>query len=219
MVDRNRAGGSPAAPLTELDFRAAVADLAARDEDLAAILARYGQPPFWARPAGFGTLIHVILEQQVSLASAKAAYDRLQALLGEVTPAAFVMLEDEALRALGFSRQKMRYGRSLAQAILAGELDLDALQTLEDGAVRGVLQATPGIGPWTAEVYLLMALRRPDVWPVGDLGLLVALYEVKDLPARPSREEAEVLGEPWRPWRAVATRILWHHYLSSRRSK
>ena len=190
--------------------------LAACDPDFARILATLGPPPLWAREPGFPTLIHIILEQQVSLASARAAFDRLQALAMPLTPATFLALDDIALKAAGFSRQKMRYGRHLAQALVSGELDLDALIELDDATVRATLVKLKGVGLWTADIYLLMALRRPDIWPVGDLALVVALQELKQLPTRPQPAEMEALASAWRPWRAVAARLLWHYYLSKR---
>ena len=135
-----------------------------------------------------------------------------------LTPQAFLSLSDEDLRGAGFSRQKTTYGRALSQAILDGELDLTALLALEDDAARAGLTRVKGIGPWTADVYLLMALRRPDVWPVGDLALATAVQEVLALHARPSPEELESLSVPWKPWRAIAARLFWHHYLSTVRT-
>jgi DNA-3-methyladenine glycosylase II len=205
--------------LTEASLHDAVHHLVAQDPDLAAVVARFGPPPLWAREPGFPTLILLILEQQVSLASARAAYDRLAAAVGEITPASVLQLDDGTLRAIGFSRQKTAYTRHLAAAIAGGRFDPHALETLSDDAVRAALIALKGIGPWTAEVYLLMALRRPDAWPHHDLGLLVAAQEVKALPQRPTPGELELLAEPWRPYRAVAARILWHHYLSTRARK
>lgn len=201
-------------PLTEPLFQHQVAKLCRQDLDLATVVHRFGPPPFWRRDPGFQTLVHIILEQQVSLASAQAALDRLLALVCPLTPAGFLELDDVTLRAVGFSRQKSRYCRLLAQAILTGQLDLDGLAVLEDEAARQVLLAQTGIGPWTAEIYLLMVLRRPDAWPLGDRALVVAAREVKGLEQDPSTEELARLGEAWRPWRAVAARILWHHYLS-----
>lgn len=168
----------------------------------------------WAREPGFPTLVHIILEQQVSLASARAAYDRLLAVVSPLTPGRFLELDDARLRAIGFSRQKTAYGRYLAQALLNGQLDLDALGAMDDAAVRSALTQIKGIGPWTADIYLLMALRRPDVWPSGDLALAAAVQSIKGLAARPVPDELQALGENWRPWRAVAARLLWHHYLS-----
>jgi DNA-3-methyladenine glycosylase II len=187
--------------------------LAGRDEDLAAVLARWGPPSLWTREPGFPTLLRIILEQQVSLASARATFERICALATPLTPASFLALNEETLRAAGFSRQKSRYGRELAGAILTGRLDLDALTHLPDDEVRAALITIPGIGPWSAEIYLLMALHRADAWPASDLGVIVGLQQVKHLPQRPTREEADRLAEPWRPWRSVATRLLWYNYL------
>lgn len=192
----------------------AVADLTAGDPDLARVVSQFGPPPLWAREPGFATLVHIILEQQVSLASARAVLDRLQAAAGRLTPERLLAFSDAELRAFGFSRQKARYCRELARTVGEGALDLAELVHLEDDAVRDRLTRITGIGPWTADVYLLMALRRPDVWPVGDLALAVAAQAVKGLPERPGPEALARLGQPWRPWRAVAARILWHYYLS-----
>jgi DNA-3-methyladenine glycosylase II len=201
-------------PLDEITLQRGLDDLARRDRDLAALLERLGPPPLWARPPGFGTLIHIILEQQVSLASARAAYDRLQAAADPLTPARLLELDDATLRAVGFSRQKSAYARHLAEALVAGTLDLAALSTLDDDAVRAHLQRVKGIGPWTAEIYLLMVLGRADAWPVGDLALAAAVQEVKALDQRPDAATLLALAEGWRPWRAVAARLFWHHYLS-----
>jgi DNA-3-methyladenine glycosylase II len=202
--------------LTEADLPAVVAVLAARDPGLATIADRFGTPPLWAREPGFATLVHLILEQQVSLASAKAAFDRLVAATDPLTPAALLALDDAQLLEIGFSRQKTRYARALATAVAAGDLRLDTLPDLDDGEVDRRLTALPGIGPWTATIYRLMVLLRPDAWPVGDIALAQALAETRGLPARPSPDEMLDLAEGWRPWRAVAARLLWHHYLSVR---
>ena len=182
------------------------------------IVTRHGPPPLWARPPGFGTLIHIILEQQVSLASARAAYDRLLAATDPLTPETFLRLTDDELLTIGFSRQKARYGRALAAGILEGTLDLQALEALDDEGVQTALEAIPGIGRWTSTIYLLMVLGRPDVWPVGDMALATAVAEVKGLPKRPDPETLLQLGEAWRPWRSVAARLFWHDYLAKRRS-
>jgi DNA-3-methyladenine glycosylase II len=187
--------------------------LAARDEDLARILAEFGAPPEWFRAPGFPTLIHIILEQQVSLASANAAFTRLLALASPLTPARFLELNDAELKGAGFSRQKTTYGRHLAQSILNGELNLEAFVEMEDAEVKAELLKVKGIGAWTADIYLLRALRRPDAWPAGDLALMIAAQEVKRLVSRPTPSELETLAEPWRPHRAAAARLLWHHYL------
>lgn len=191
--------------------------LAAADPDLAGVIERVGYPPLWPREPGFPTLLKLILEQQVSLASAQATYDRLLAAVGTLTPASLMALDDETLRAIGFSRQKARYARLLAGAVQGGSLDIDALAREDDETVRQELQKITGIGPWTAEVYLLMVLLRPDAWPQGDVALATAAQQVKRLPARPSQPELYQLAEAWRPWRAVAARVLWHHYLNPER--
>lgn len=161
----------------------------------------------------------MILEQQVSLASARATFARLIEHLGRFTPERFLELDDSTLRAIGFSRQKTRYVRLLSQAVLDRSFEPESLIDLPDDQVRTSLTSLTGIGAWTAEVYLLMALRRPDVWPTGDRALVVAAREVTGLDHDPTPGELEILGEPWRPWRAVAARLLWHHYLSTPRRR
>ncbi|HEY0099651.1 MAG TPA: hypothetical protein VGB76_11940 [Pyrinomonadaceae bacterium] len=183
---------------------------------MARVLAEFGTPPEWFRAQGFPTLVHIILEQQVSLASAEAAFKRLCALASPLTPARFLKLDDAELKRAGFSRQKTAYGRHLARSIMEGELDLEAFGAMDDAAVKAELLRVKGIGAWTADIYLLMALRRPDAWPAGDLALMIALQEVKRLPARPGAFELEVIAERWRPYRAVAARLLWHYYLNRR---
>ncbi len=206
----------PTTSLTGATLAAGVAELTARDADLRSIVARFGPPPMWAREPGFATLVHLILEQQVSLASAQAAFDRLALVAGPLTPSSFLRLDDAELLAIGFSRQKARYGRALAAAVLDGSLDLDGLVALDDAAVDAALTAVPGIGPWTATIYRLMVLLRPDAWPMHDIALAQAITDVRGLGARPDADEMNALASGWRPWRAVAARILWHHYLRSR---
>ncbi len=205
------------APLDQQTFMRGVGFLCDRDPDLARIVADFGPPPMWERDPGFPTLIKIILEQQVSLASAGAAYDRLLQTASPLTPARFLELNDQVLKTIGFSRQKTAYGRNLARTIVSGDLNLDILDTMDNKAVRSTLIKIKGIGPWTANIYLLMVLRRPDIWPQGDLALAVAAQDVKQLDARPTPDELEALSAVWKPWRAVAARLLWHHYLSCRR--
>ncbi len=190
--------------------------LASQDDDLKRVVDQYGRPPMWARRPGFSTLVRIILEQQVSLASARAAYKRLGQAIGTITPRRFLRLDDESLFQIGFSRQKRLYVRLLAEDILAGRFDLPGLVDLDDDKVREAMLKVKGVGNWSADIYLLMALRRPDVWPTTDLALMTAAQKVKGLPQRPSMDEMEALGENWHPWRAVAARILWHYYLSSK---
>ena len=203
--------------LTDGRLRRAVAELARRTPVFRRIREQHGCPPLWDRPAGFPTLLHIILEQQVSIASARAAYDRLRALARPLTPRTFVQLDDAELRAVGFSRQKADYARGLAQAILERRFRLTRLATLEDQHARDELISIRGIGGWSADIYLLMALGRPDIWPQGDLALGQALREVFDLDRRPTHDEQIEFARAWRPWRAVAARLLWHHYLSTPR--
>lgn len=202
--------------LTPGTFRRAALTLAGDDAALAEIVERHGLPTFWSRAPGFQTLLLLILEQQVSLASAKAAFDKVNGRLGGVSPERLLELSDDELRADGFSRQKTRYARALATAVLDGALEIDNLERLDDDAVRSALVALPGIGAWTAEVYLLSALRRPDTWPAGDLALQQAARQALALETRPSPIELEAIGERWRPHRATAARLLWHLYLSVR---
>src|SRR6266568_854333 len=201
--------------LDEQSIKHGLEFLVRRDEDLAGIVKNFGPPPFWQREPGFPTLVYLILEQQVSLASAKAAYERLLAAKGSpLHPQRFLRLGGRALKRNGFSRQKAAYCRLLARSILERRLSLEAIGGLDDDAARAALTSIKGIGPWTADVYLLMALRRPDVWPVGDLALQKAVRRVKRLRKHPSTARLEKIGEAWRPWRAVAARLLWHDYLS-----
>jgi DNA-3-methyladenine glycosylase II len=192
--------------------------LAARDPDLARLHARHGTPPLWARPPGFATLAHIVLEQQVSLASARAMRRRLARSLGRFDATRIGNAGERGLRSLGVTRQKARYLSSAAVAVRSGALDLGRLCRASDDDVLASLTRHPGIGPWTAQVYLVMALRRPDVWPRGDLALLAALARVKRV-RRVTDDRALAIAERWRPWRAVAARMLWQQYLAERRLK
>ncbi|MFM8319935.1 MAG: DNA-3-methyladenine glycosylase family protein [Chloroflexota bacterium] len=188
--------------------------LAEREPALRRVLDQYGLPPFWNRPPGFASLVYNILEQQVSLASAKAAFDRLNAALPELSPAAFLALDDDTLLRIGFSRQKRGYCRGLAQAILDGTLDLQAVHAADDDTARAALVRLKGIGAWTADIYLLLSLLRPDVLPVQDLGLIGGVRRAWGLSAAPSRAALLEMAENWRPFRSAATRLAWHCYLS-----
>jgi DNA-3-methyladenine glycosylase II len=200
--------------LNEDGLSRAVRILARRDPDLRGVVKKFGAPPLWARESGFSTLLHIILEQQVSLASARAAHNKLLEVASPLTPQQFLRLDDATLKTVGFSRQKTAYGRNLAQSMVEGFLNLDALSLMDDAAVRAELIKIKGIGRWTADIYLLMVLRRPDIWPTGDLALAVAAQKVKRLRTRPTPDELEKMSTAWSPWRAVAARILWHYYLS-----
>jgi len=202
--------------LNERSFASHVRQLTKRDPDFVRVIDTYVQPPLWVREPGFPTLVYIVLEQQVSLASAKAAFDRLKSTVRPLTPARFLKLTDSELLRIGFSRQKTLYTRLLADSLTRRHFDLRYLNDLHDDAARKMLVAFKGIGKWTADIYLLSALRRPDIWPTGDLALATAVQEVKCLRQRPSPERLEKMSEPWRPWRAVAARLFWHHYLSKR---
>jgi DNA-3-methyladenine glycosylase II len=161
-------------------------------------------------------MVSAILAQQVSLESAQATFTKLEAAIGSVDPEQFLSLDDDALRAIGFSRQKASYVRALARGIMAGTIDLEALETVDNDAARRSLVQVKGIGPWTADTYLLFALCRADAWPSGDLALAKAIQELRGLTTTPAPEEVDGIADHWRPWRAVAARILWHHYLCER---
>jgi DNA-3-methyladenine glycosylase II len=190
--------------------------LAARDADLARIHRRLGDPPIWGRRPGFAALIKIILEQQVSLRSAAAMYRRIDTHVGGLNPQALERIGVAGLRRLGVTRQKAAYCHGLARRVTDGTLDLSAIARSPDDEGRRLLLDVPGLGPWSVDIYYLMALRRPDVWPRGDLALAIALRDVKGLPALPSFEQQLQLSQPWAPWRSVAARILWADYLSKR---
>jgi DNA-3-methyladenine glycosylase II len=192
--------------------------IADRDPEMAAVLKQYGYPPLWARAPGFIALAKLILEQQVSLASAKAAYQRLSEVLGhEVTPQNFLSLDDLTLRNIGYSRQKTHYTRLLANAIEEGFFVIEHLNDKPDEAVKTALKKLKGIGDWTADVYLSECLLRPDILPKGDIAMLEAIKVLKNLDQRPDHDTFIELTAHWRPWRSVGTRMLWHYYLSVRR--
>lgn len=203
-------------PLTLATLLQGVRELSARDAGLAAIIARHGPPPMWGRAREFATLVRIILEQQVSLASAAAMFAKLERALGGVTPAAVRAAGVAGLQALGVTRQKAGYITALAGSVADGSLPLARLARLPDAEAAEMLVRVPGIGPWTASIYLLMALRRPDVWPPGDLALHKAMARLPGIDAMPSSEQAAEWALRWRPWRAVAARILWHGYLCER---
>ena len=211
----NKSDGVPA-PLDATAFAHGLQVLVSQDDALAQAVARFGPPPLWHRKPCFATLVRIILEQQVSLAAARAVFKRLTALVVPFSAARFRQIGDAQLAAAGLTRQKRAYSRALAEAIATRRLRLKTIAALPDAEVRGALMAIKGIGPWTADIYLLLALRRPDIWPCGDLALNKALMAVKNLEERTLETDLAAVAAAWRPWRAVAARILWHYYLSSR---
>jgi DNA-3-methyladenine glycosylase II len=198
------------------NLREATNWLTQRDASLALVYHQFGYPPIWSRQPGFSTLTHIILEQQVSLASANAAFARLEAQLGgKVTPSGFLSLDEVVLREkIGYSRQKIGYTRGLAESVVQGSLDLEGLSALPDEAVMEQLTALKGIGAWTAQIYLSECLLRPDILPKGDIALLEAFRQLKGLDARPDHTTFVAGTEHWRPWRSVGIRMLWHYYLN-----
>lgn len=204
------------ARLDGVKFGRAARLLVRQDPALGAIVNEFGLPQFWQRPAGFPSLVLFILEQQVSLASAAAAYRRIKDRLGRMEPELLLEATGDELRADGVSRQKDRYLRELSTAIVERRLELEELPGKDDEEVRRELMALPGIGTWTADVYLLACLARPDVWPVGDRALQVATAEALHLSEVPNPIELDGIGNRWKPNRAVAARLLWHGYLGRR---
>jgi DNA-3-methyladenine glycosylase II len=202
--------------LSEQNLPQICRELAEFDADLQFIFQTYGTPPLWKREPGFATLIHIILEQQVSLASALAAFNKLKEKLGAITPEAVLSLSDEELKAAYFSRQKIVYARELSKAVLDGKLNLKQIKNLSDAEAKHELKKIKGIGDWTADIYLLMALLRPDVMPKGDLALHIAWKKLKTLDRAPDSDEFQTIAERWKPFRAVAARLLWHFYLSKK---
>jgi len=200
--------------LTDRRLRAAARRLAATDPRLGRVYRAHGAPPLWDRAPGFDTLVRIILEQQVSLASANAVYARMRAEFGPLRPSNLTAAGATRLRAVGLTRQKAGYCLNAARAVAGGELPIHGLDGMADDEVVDVLTSIKGIGPWTAHVYLLMALLRPDAWPAADLALATASRRVLGLGHRPSAAQMLELAEPWRPWRAVAARMLWQSYLA-----
>jgi DNA-3-methyladenine glycosylase II len=197
------------------DLKRTVRILCRAEPRFAGVVERHGLPPLWPREPGFATLALLMLEQQVSLSQARAMFGRIDGA-GGVTPRNIARLGEAGLRALGVTRQKSAYLSALAADLLRGGLDLDQVAELKDQPALAALDALHGVGPWTAHCYLLFALRRPDVFPASDLGLLEAVRELWNLRARPTPEALERRSNAWRPHRAVAARLLWHHYLCVR---
>ena len=211
-----RAGAIQSLTLSRLQF--ASRWLAERDSALKRVLDEHGYPQLWNRPPGFSTSVHIILEQQVSLASANATFYRLESRLGgTVTPEGMLKLTELDLKELGFTRQKILYTRLLAEQVASGAFSFDSLSTLPDEGVREVLTKHKGIGHWTADIYLSECLLRCDILPKGDIGVKEAFRVLKGLDVRPTHDELEAMTQHWRPWRSVGTRMLWHFYLNDLR--
>ncbi|HNR17758.1 MAG TPA: DNA-3-methyladenine glycosylase 2 family protein [Chitinophagaceae bacterium] len=201
------------------NFHSICDKLSRKDRELKGIIKQYGYPPMWTRPATFQTLILTILEQQVSLASAYAAFKKLKEKIGYVTPAKLLQLTDEEMRSCYFTRQKTGYARGLAEAVQSKKINLKKLSSLPDEEVRNELIKLKGIGHWTVDVYLMHALQRTDLFPLGDIALVNSLKEVKQLHPHISKEEMLEIAAPWRPYRTIAAMILWHAYIKKRNIK
>lgn len=204
--------------MTSIDSEAALREgleqLAHLDSDLGAAYRDFGAPPLRAEQPGYRALLRIIVGQQVSVASASAIWGRLREAcgdpFGEIQPEAFLALDEEAMKAVGLSRQKIAYGRAIAEDLVSGRVDLETLAGLDDEAAIAELRRLKGIGRWSAEVYLLFSLGRPDVFPADDLGLMIGVQKLKRLAERPDARTLRDLVAPWRPWRAVAARLIWH---------
>lgn len=200
---------------THSNFHTICDELASSDTHLGDIIKAHGYPPLWSRPNTFETLVHIILEQQVSLASALSALNKLRERVQEITPARVLLLTDEEFRACYCSRQKTTYIKYLAEAILSGQINLQYFEDLPDDEIRSQLVALKGIGNWTVDVYLMFVLQRADIFPIGDLAAVNALKRVKDLPKDTTREKLIDVAIQWQPYRTIATMMLWHYYLSA----
>jgi DNA-3-methyladenine glycosylase II len=207
------------ATFSSANYHSLCNQLAVKDADLHFVIQTYGYPPMWTRPNSFETLVHIILEQQVSLASALSALNKLRERLTEITPEGVLSLTDEELKACYFSRQKITYVQHLANAIVNGSVNLVGMELLPNDEIRAVLSKLKGIGNWTIDIYLMFVLQRADIFPIGDLAAVTALKQLKQLPKGTTREEVFVISGSWQPYRTIATMVLWHYYLSLRVKK
>ncbi|MEZ5345884.1 MAG: hypothetical protein R2681_10060 [Pyrinomonadaceae bacterium] len=202
--------------LSKKDLGAICRKLAKSDPALGHIFNTYGEPPLWDREPGFSTLVHIILEQQVSLASALSAFNKLNEKIGKITPKKVLGLSDAEMKSCYFSRQKTAYVRHLAESVIEKRLDLEAIEQLSDEEAKTELEKIKGIGNWTSDIYLLMVLLRRDVMPKGDIALHSAYQKLHGMEKRPGSDEFIELTQKWTPYRSVAARLLWHFYLSEK---
>lgn len=186
--------------------------LAKIDPEVAAAVAVLGAPPPRLRPPGFETFLATIVSQQLATEAARAILGRVQDLLPEISAQALLAVEDGALRAAGLSYRKIEYAKGLAQAVQDGRFDIDALAGMSDEEAIASITALRGFGRWSAEIYLMFSLRRPDIFPADDLALQVALGRLKQLDGRPTAKQARDLVAHWAPWRSVGSLFLWHYY-------
>ena len=202
---------------SETTFKNICDHLGKKDADLQLILNNYNYPPLWRRSASFETLVHIILEQQVSLASALAALNKIKEKITHITPVSLLALGDEELKACYFSRQKITYTKHLAQSLINNEINIGELNKMDNDAVRSTLTKIKGIGNWTVDVYLMMVLQRPDVFPLGDIALMTSIKEIKRLSKDISKEAIAKIASGWKPYQTIAAFILWHSYLCKRK--
>ena len=200
---------------TSATYHSLCDELALIDPDFAYVIQTYGYPPLWSRPNTFETLVHIILEQQVSLASALSALNKLRERIQEITPARVLLLTDAELRECYLSRQKTAYVKYLAEAIISGQIHLAEFEEMKDEEIRVKLCALKGIGNWTVDVYLMFVLQHADILPLGDLAVVNAIKRLKNLPEGINKDELMLIGEKWKPYRTLASMLLWHYYLSS----
>ncbi|TWR28522.1 DNA-3-methyladenine glycosylase 2 family protein [Mucilaginibacter achroorhodeus] len=204
---------------TQVNYYQLCDELTIMDTDFAMVIKQHGYPPFWSRPNTFESLVHIILEQQVSLASALSALNKLRERVGEITPARVLVLTDAEMRECYCSRQKTAYIRYLAEAILGGQINLSDFEQMEDDDIRSRLTALKGIGNWTVDVYLMFALHHTDVLPIGDLAIVNAIKQLKNLQKDTPKEDLLIIADTWKPYRTVASMLLWHFYLQTRKPK
>ncbi len=203
----------------ETNFHSFCDKVAAKDKHLRQVIDAHGYPPFWSRTPSFATLINIILEQQVSLASAKAAFLKLQEKIGHILPEKILSLTDEEMKACYFSRQKIIYARHLASAIINGELVVESLSEMDNDDIRTTLKKLKGIGDWTVDVFLMMVLHRADIFAPGDIALLTSIKEIKNLPADTPKDKLLQIAAKWKPYRTIAAYLLWHAYIKKRNLK
>jgi DNA-3-methyladenine glycosylase II len=202
----------PSRVATRAHLNKAVAHLLDADKRLHPVMTRAGALPFRARrEEGFEALVSIVVSQQLSVAAADTIFGRVKQKVSPFAPAELLATAPETLRACGLSAPKQKHMKSIATAILDGTLDLERLRTMGDEDARAHLTAVKGIGPWTADIYLMASLGRADIWPVGDVGLQAAIHRALNLRKRPNEKQMEKLSKPWRPWRTVAARMFWIH--------
>ncbi len=214
-----RETGCMSVKITKETFKSAVEELAGRDPDMARFYEAHGLPGLRSRAGGYSTILKIICGQQVSTSAAAAIIGRLNEIADPMTPEIFLSLSDERIRAVGFSGQKTKYGRAIADAVISGEFSFRRVARMDDEDAIAEMIKLKGIGRWSAEVYLLFALRRPDLWPVDDLGVVKGLMGMKGLKKRPPRDKLVKMGEAWRPWRSVAARMMWHYTNVNRQTR